>query len=104
MALLSHGHHAEHRRKRPAIRSVGGHVEQMLSVYLPWMLVGMERNPKTQGQGSNGYLSPKSIPAGGEVALDYADSFFQAAASQSVWPVEPAEKPAGQSTHAYSSL
>jgi hypothetical protein len=47
---------------------------------------------------------PKSNPEGSEAALGSSDSSKNpAAASQRVWPVEPAEKSAGQSTQAYSS-
>jgi hypothetical protein len=46
-----------------------------------------EQNPKTQGQGSDGYLLPKSTPEGIEAAFSSPERFeFAAAASQSVWP------------------
>jgi hypothetical protein len=60
---------------------------------------------KPPGQGSNGYLPPKNNPDGGKAAFGLPDSdrFSSTAASQSIWPVEPAVKHrAGQSTHAYS--
>ena len=51
-----------------------------------------EVNSKTQGQGSNGYLLPKTMnPDGNEGPLTYGRATVSStAASQSIWPVEPA--------------
>lgn len=47
-----------------------------VSVYLPWIYWSGSnaQNPKTQGQGSDGYLSPKKTSESKEAALGLPDS------------------------------
>jgi hypothetical protein len=71
LALLSHGRCPDCRCQNGQSDQPAVSIEQKLSVYLPWICwSGSNENPKTQGQGSNGYLSPKSNPDGGEAAFD----------------------------------
>jgi uncharacterized RDD family membrane protein YckC len=77
-------------------------VSQMLA-FICRGLAGRESLVQSQGQGSDGYLSPKKTPDGDEAALSSADSIRRTTAGEPKHLAgRTCQKPAGQSTHAYS--